>query len=93
MNIRRKDLIDISKHKTSLFKRNFSYNFACCWNDVPLNLKLLPLSPFKLYLKRLLLAEQNDYLLYCILLVVFRFFMETVTYNLDSFFLIFIYHI
>lgn len=57
-NTRGKHKLQIPQHKTSLFKRSFTYNISKILNLIPLDINKLSLRSFKLQLSKLLLSGQ-----------------------------------
>lgn len=55
INIRRRNILSCPRHRTSTFKRSFSYNICKLYNGVPDHLKLLNQNMFKKKVKTYLL--------------------------------------
>nr|CAH7737089.1 unnamed protein product [Callosobruchus chinensis] len=55
MSTRSNRLLDIPSHKTSLYKRSFTYNATAVYNEVPFSLRSLPFAAFKHKYRELLL--------------------------------------
>ena len=58
VNVRFGGTVSIPKHRTELYKRSFSYQFAKIYNTIPNYLKLMNLVNFKKYYWKLLFEEQ-----------------------------------
>lgn len=58
LNIRRKSLITIPVHRTSLFERSFKYNIAKIYNSVPVEVKVSNVNRFRIHYKRILLSKR-----------------------------------
>lgn len=59
INIRRKDLLDIPKHRTQQFKRCFRYTCASLFNSLPFDVRRLPYRAFRHSVFNLLMDEQH----------------------------------
>lgn len=53
INIRKKDMLSMPRHKSVLYQRSFSYNIVKLYNQIDKNMKLMPMSSFKKKVKQL----------------------------------------
>lgn len=58
LDLRRKGLLTIPAHKTSLFERSFSYNIAKFYNSLPFDFRSLPFPLFKRRVREYLFQKQ-----------------------------------
>jgi len=57
LNVRRKDLLDVPKHRTEAYKRSFSYSIVQCYNNIPDLIKLYSFQGFKRKVKQMIISK------------------------------------